>query len=82
MFFFGVYPRIEAEGTGAAERSVARRGVVLDPAFSRMRFSEEKWRLKVLFTLSTGIPVKELVSRLIDLAIERRQARRALKTQL
>jgi len=45
------------------------------PGFTAISMYPKMWE-------ASGIPVKELVSRLIDLAVERRQARRALKTQL
>jgi D-alanine-D-alanine ligase len=45
------------------------------PGFTTISMYPKLWE-------ASGIPVKELVSRLIDLAIERRHARRALKTQL
>ena len=45
------------------------------PGFTAISMYPKLWE-------ASGIPVKELVSRLIDLAIERRAARRALKTQL
>jgi D-alanine-D-alanine ligase len=45
------------------------------PGFTAISMYPKMWE-------ASGIPVKELVSRLIDLAMERRQARRALKTQL
>jgi D-alanine-D-alanine ligase len=45
------------------------------PGFTAISMYPKMWE-------ASGMPVKELVSRLIDLAIERRQARRALKTQI
>jgi D-alanine-D-alanine ligase len=45
------------------------------PGFTAISMYPKLWGV-------SGVPVKELVSRLIDLAIERRQARRALKTQI
>lgn len=45
------------------------------PGFTAISMYPKMWE-------ASGIPVKELVSRLIDLAIERRRARRALKTQI
>jgi D-alanine-D-alanine ligase len=45
------------------------------PGFTAISMYPKMWE-------ASGIPVKELVSRLVDLAIERRRARRALKTQL
>ncbi len=45
------------------------------PGFTAISMYPKMWE-------ASGMPVKQLVSRLIDLAIERRRARRALKTQL
>ena len=45
------------------------------PGFTAISMYPKMWE-------ASGVPVKELVSRLIDLAVERRTARRALKTQL
>jgi D-alanine-D-alanine ligase len=45
------------------------------PGFTAISMYPKLWE-------ASGVPIKELVSRLIDLAIERRTARRALKTQL
>jgi D-alanine-D-alanine ligase len=45
------------------------------PGFTAISMYPKLWE-------ASGVPIKELVSRLIDLAIERRAARRALKTQL
>jgi D-alanine-D-alanine ligase len=45
------------------------------PGFTAISMYPKLWE-------ATGVPIKELVSRLIDLAIERRAARRALKTQI
>jgi D-alanine-D-alanine ligase len=45
------------------------------PGFTAISMYPKMWE-------ASGVPIKELVSRLIDLAIERRTARRALKTQL
>jgi D-alanine-D-alanine ligase len=45
------------------------------PGFTAISMYPKMWE-------ASGVPIKELVSRLIDLAIERRAARRALKTQL
>jgi len=45
------------------------------PGFTAISMYPKMWE-------ASGVPVKDLVSRLIDLAIERRAARRALKTQL
>ena len=45
------------------------------PGFTAISMYPKMWE-------ASGVSVKELVSRLIDLAIERRTARRALKTQL
>jgi D-alanine-D-alanine ligase len=45
------------------------------PGFTAISMYPKMWE-------ASGVPVKELVSRLIDLAIERRRARRALKTQI
>jgi D-alanine-D-alanine ligase len=45
------------------------------PGFTAISMYPKLWE-------ASGIPVKELVTRLIDLAIERRAARRALKTTL
>ncbi len=45
------------------------------PGFTAISMYPKMWE-------ASGIPVKELVSRLIDLASERRRARRALKTQV
>ena len=45
------------------------------PGFTAISMYPKLWE-------ASGIPIKELVSRLLDLAIERRAARRALKTQL
>jgi D-alanine-D-alanine ligase len=45
------------------------------PGFTAISMYPKMWE-------ASGMPVQELVSRLIDLAIERRQARRALKTQI
>jgi D-alanine-D-alanine ligase len=45
------------------------------PGFTAISMYPKMWE-------ASGMPVKELVSRLIDLAVERRRARRALKTQV
>jgi D-alanine-D-alanine ligase len=45
------------------------------PGFTAISMYPKLWE-------ASGVPIKELVSRLIDLAIERRAARRALKTQI
>lgn len=45
------------------------------PGFTAISMYPKMWE-------ASGVPVKQLVNRLIDLAIERRQARRALKTQI
>jgi D-alanine-D-alanine ligase len=45
------------------------------PGFTAISMYPKMWE-------AAGVPIKDLVSRLIDLAIERRAARRALKTQL
>jgi D-alanine-D-alanine ligase len=45
------------------------------PGFTAISMYPKMWE-------ASGVPIKELVSRLIDLAVERRAARRALKTQL
>ncbi|HEX7500376.1 MAG TPA: D-alanine--D-alanine ligase family protein [Polyangia bacterium] len=45
------------------------------PGFTAISMYPKLWE-------ASGVPIKELVSRLIDLAIERRTARRALKTQI
>lgn len=45
------------------------------PGFTAISMYPKMWE-------ASGVPIKELVSRLIDLAIERRAARRALLTQL
>lgn len=45
------------------------------PGFTAISMYPKMWE-------ASGIPVQELTSRLIDLAIERRRARRALKTQI
>lgn len=45
------------------------------PGFTAISMYPKMWE-------ASGVPIKELVSRLIDLAIERRTARRALKTQI
>ena len=45
------------------------------PGFTAISMYPKMWE-------ASGLPIKELVSRLIDLAIERRAARRALKTQI
>ena len=45
------------------------------PGFTRISMYPKLWE-------ASGIPIKELVSRLLDLAVERRAARRALKTQI
>jgi D-alanine-D-alanine ligase len=45
------------------------------PGFTAISMYPKLWE-------ASGMPIRELVSRLIDLAIERRAARRALKTQL
>jgi D-alanine-D-alanine ligase len=45
------------------------------PGFTAISMYPKMWE-------TSGVPIKELISRLIDLAIERRTARRALKTQL
>jgi D-alanine-D-alanine ligase len=45
------------------------------PGFTAISMYPKMWE-------ASGVPIKALVSRLIDLAIERRAARRALKTQL
>ena len=44
------------------------------PGFTAISMYPKMWE-------ASGVPIKDLVSRLIDLAIERRAARRALKTQ-
>jgi D-alanine-D-alanine ligase len=45
------------------------------PGFTAISMYPKLWE-------ASGVPIKDLVSRLIDLAVERRAARRALKTQL
>jgi D-alanine-D-alanine ligase len=45
------------------------------PGFTAISMYPKMWA-------ASGVPIKELVSRLIDLAIERRAARRALRTQI
>src|ERR1035437_6001572 len=45
------------------------------PGFTAISMYPKMWE-------ASGVPKKELVSRLVDLAIERRVARRALKTQI
>jgi D-alanine-D-alanine ligase len=45
------------------------------PGFTAISMYPKMWE-------ASGMPIQELVSRLIDLAIERRAARRALKTQI
>jgi D-alanine-D-alanine ligase len=45
------------------------------PGFTAISMYPKLWE-------ASGVPVKELVSRLLDLAVERRRARRALKTQI
>jgi D-alanine-D-alanine ligase len=45
------------------------------PGFTAISMYPKMWE-------ASGMPVKELVTRLIDLAIERRKTRRALKTQI
>jgi D-alanine-D-alanine ligase len=45
------------------------------PGFTAISMYPKMWE-------ASGVPIKELVSRLIDLAVERRRARRALKTQI
>jgi D-alanine-D-alanine ligase len=45
------------------------------PGFTAISMYPKLWE-------ASGIPIKELVSRLLDLAVERRGARRALKTQI
>ncbi len=45
------------------------------PGFTAISMYPKLWA-------ASGVPVQQLVSRLIDLAVERRQARRALKTQI
>jgi D-alanine-D-alanine ligase len=45
------------------------------PGFTAISMYPKMWE-------ASGVPIKELVSRLIDLAVERRAARRALKTQI
>jgi D-alanine-D-alanine ligase len=45
------------------------------PGFTAISMYPKMWE-------ASGIPVKQLTTRLIDLAIERRRARRALKTQI
>ncbi len=45
------------------------------PGFTAISMYPKLWQ-------ASGVPVQDLVSRLIDLAIQRRRARRALKTQL
>ena len=45
------------------------------PGFTAISMYPKMWE-------ASGVPIKKLVSRLIDLAIERRAARRALKTQI
>jgi D-alanine-D-alanine ligase len=45
------------------------------PGFTAISMYPKMWE-------ASGVPPKQLVSRLIELAIERRQARRALKTQI
>lgn len=45
------------------------------PGFTAISMYPKLWE-------ASGVPVKELVNRLLDLAVERRKARRALKTQL
>jgi len=45
------------------------------PGFTAISMYPKMWE-------ASGVPIQELVSRLIDLAVERRAARRALKTQI
>jgi D-alanine-D-alanine ligase len=45
------------------------------PGFTAISLYPKLWA-------ASGVPVKELVNRLLDLAVERRKARRALKTQI
>ena len=45
------------------------------PGFTAISMYPKLWQ-------ASGVPITELVSRLLDLAIERRAARRALKTQI
>jgi D-alanine-D-alanine ligase len=45
------------------------------PGFTAISMYPKLWE-------ASGVPVKELVNRLLDLAVERRTARRALKTQI
>ena len=45
------------------------------PGFTAISMYPKMWE-------ASGVPIRELVSRLIDLAVERRAFRRALKTQL
>jgi D-alanine-D-alanine ligase len=45
------------------------------PGFTAISMYPKMWE-------ASGVPIQELVSRLIDLAIERRKARRALQTQI
>jgi D-alanine-D-alanine ligase len=45
------------------------------PGFTAISMYPKMWE-------ASGVPIKQLVSRLIDLAIERRKARRALKTAI
>jgi len=45
------------------------------PGFTAISMYPKLWE-------ASGVPVKELVNRLLDLAVERRKARRALKTQI
>jgi D-alanine-D-alanine ligase len=45
------------------------------PGFTPVSMYPKLWE-------ASGVPVRELVSRLVDLAVERRRARRALKTQI
>jgi D-alanine-D-alanine ligase len=45
------------------------------PGFTAISMYPKLWE-------ASGVPVKELVNRLLDLAVERREARRALKTQI
>jgi D-alanine-D-alanine ligase len=45
------------------------------PGFTAISMYPKMWE-------ASGMPTRELVSRLVDLAVERRRARRALKTQI
>ena len=45
------------------------------PGFTAISMYPKMWE-------ASGVPIKALISRLLDLAVERRKARRALKTQV